>query len=66
MNPERLGRFERFLINIMLLIINHSSKVTPQMRAVAERMRNKADFSNRDNIFALVEYVKAGRDVPLE
>lgn len=49
----------------MSFVICHSSKVTPQMQAVAERMRNKADFSNRDNIFALVEYVKAGRDVPL-
>lgn len=66
MNPERLGRFERFLVKVMCYILSHSLKVTPQMRSVAERMSRKADFTNRDNIFALVEYVKAGRDVPLE
>lgn len=65
MDPEKLGRFERFLIKVMIFAISHTSKATPQMKAAAERMRSKADFSNRNNICALVEYVKAGRDVPL-
>lgn len=61
MNLERIGRVERFLVKLMIFMIRHAPYATGDIKAAAERMSHSADFSNRANICALVEYVKAGR-----
>lgn len=58
---DRLGRMERFLVRIMIFIIKYLPFATKDMKDAGERMGHSADFSNRANISALVEYVKAGR-----
>lgn len=63
---ERLCRRERILLKIMARIIELGPIFNQDMKAAARRMRSSADFSNRENIGALVEYVKAGRDFPIE
>ena len=50
----------------MARIIELGPIFNQDMKAAARRMRSSADFSNRENIGALVEYVKAGRDFPIE
>lgn len=61
LNIKELGAVERMLIRLMVLIIKCMQKATPEMKEVASRMSHSADYSNRSNICALVEYVKSGR-----
>ncbi|MDO5442351.1 MAG: flavodoxin domain-containing protein [Bacteroidia bacterium] len=60
-NMDKLDKKERFLLRLMSGIIMSCPFINKKMKEVAKRMLNSADFSNRENICALVEYVKAGR-----